>query len=104
MIRLLFAALIVSGVAVRASAAETYVCVGEKSMGFKWNGSAWEGTSFHSDAKFVISEGETQSDYIIKRAGEAVSSPESNFTGLYRYSYVPIFLSHRNQHRIATQM
>jgi hypothetical protein len=69
MMRFLFATLIVSVMAVPVSAAETYVCVGEQSTGFKWSGSAWERAGFLANEKFVISQGETQSDYVVKQTG-----------------------------------
>ncbi|MET4519453.1 hypothetical protein [Bradyrhizobium sp. I1.7.5] len=69
MIRLLFAALIVSVMTAPASAAETYVCVGEQSTGFKLTGSTWERAGFLANEKFVISQGETQNDYIVKQTG-----------------------------------
>ncbi|MET3970828.1 hypothetical protein [Bradyrhizobium sp. S3.9.1] len=69
MMRFLFATLIVSVMAVPVSAAETYVCVGEQSTGFKRNGSAWERAGFHANEKFVISQGETQKDYVVKQTG-----------------------------------
>ncbi|MET4152026.1 hypothetical protein ABIC08_000714 [Bradyrhizobium sp. RT9b] len=69
MIRLLFAALIVSVMTAPASAAETYVCVGEQSTGCKLTGSTWERAGFLANEKFVISQGETQNDYIVKQTG-----------------------------------
>ncbi|WP_334375140.1 hypothetical protein [Bradyrhizobium sp. AZCC 1719] len=60
--------LLIIGMVGPVSAAETYVCIGEQSTGFKWNGSAWERAGFHAD-KFVISQGETKSDYVVKQPG-----------------------------------
>jgi hypothetical protein len=70
MVRLLFATLIVSVMTVRVSAAETYVCVGEQSTGFKWSGSAWERAGFHANEKFVISKGDAPNLYVEGKPGQ----------------------------------
>ena len=62
------AMLFVCASAGRASAAETYVCVGEQSTGFKWSGSEWQRAGFLPD-KFVVSKTETQSEYIVTQPG-----------------------------------
>jgi hypothetical protein len=68
LVRTFLAMLLVSATAGHASAAETYVCVGEQSTGFKWSGSEWQRAGFLPD-KFVVSKTETQSEYIVKQPG-----------------------------------
>src|SRR5688572_20825623 len=40
-----------------ASALEKYLCVAEQSVGFRWNGSAWEVSRFKvDDDKYIVKE------------------------------------------------
>jgi hypothetical protein len=69
MMRLFLAVSLVGTSMMPADAADNFVCIGEKSTGFHREGSVWERASFRADDQFVISQGTSPNEFVIRQTG-----------------------------------
>ena len=73
--------LVLAGAADAASAPERFLCVADKSAGFKWDGSEWQNVRFHPDGKYVVVR--ENGKVVVTALGKATPEYVCESTSLY---------------------